>query len=218
MKLYSGPLSLFTAKVRIALAEKGLAYERIEVDWNPRDRYLPHHPEVAALNPSGQVPVLVDSDVVVYDSTLILVHLEETHPGTPLLPDDPGGRARARQLEAWADEILFPVVWDVIEEAFYPAPPEGRDAGRLESARAALAHHHAMLDKELTGRTWFCGETFSIADIGVRVFLGAAASMGVPPSQEHVHLAAWMQRCGERPSIRDEFAEMTAFSGAALAG
>ena len=54
MKLYSGPLSLFTAKVRIALAEKGLAYERIEVDWKPRDRYLPHHPEVAARTREGK--------------------------------------------------------------------------------------------------------------------------------------------------------------------
>lgn len=214
MKLYSGPLSLFTAKVRIALAEKGLAYERIEVEWNPRDRYLPHHPEVAALNPRGQVPVLVDGEVVVYDSTLILIHLEETHPDTPLLPDDPAGRARARQFEALADEILFPAVWDVIEEAFYPASPEGRDTNRLEAARAALTHHHAMLDAELAGCTWFCAETFSIADIGVMVFLGAAASMGVSPSPEHVHLAAWMQRCGARPSIRDEFAEMTAFSQA----
>src|SRR5262249_20677067 len=58
MKLYSGPLSLFTAKVRIALDEKALACERIEVGWSLRDRYLPHHPDVAALNPKRQVPVL----------------------------------------------------------------------------------------------------------------------------------------------------------------
>ncbi|MBW2241111.1 MAG: glutathione S-transferase family protein [Deltaproteobacteria bacterium] len=218
MKLYSGPLSLFTAKVRIALAEKGLAYERVEVDWNSRDRYLPHHLEVAALNPKGQVPVLVDGDVVVCDSTLILIHLEEAHAGTPLLPEGAAGRARARQFEAWADEIVFPAVWGVIEETFYPAAPEGRDAARLEAAQARLAQHHATLEKELAGRTWLCDGAFSIADIGVMVFLGAAASMGVPPSQEHVHLAAWMQRCGERASIQDEFAEMAAFSQAALAG
>jgi glutathione S-transferase len=72
MKLYSGPLSLFTAKVRIALGEKRLDYERIEVGWSFEHRYRPHHPEVAALNPKGEVPVLVDGDCVVYDSTLIL--------------------------------------------------------------------------------------------------------------------------------------------------
>jgi glutathione S-transferase len=67
MKLYSGPVSLFTAKVRVALAEKGLAYERVEVEWSLENRYLPHHPEVEALNPKGNVPVLVDGDLVVYD-------------------------------------------------------------------------------------------------------------------------------------------------------
>ena len=59
MKLYSGPLSLFTAKVRIALAEKELDYERIEVGWSLADRYRPHHPDVVALNPKAEVPVLV---------------------------------------------------------------------------------------------------------------------------------------------------------------
>jgi glutathione S-transferase len=65
MRLYSGPLSLFTAKVRIALAEKGLAYERVEVGWSLARRYEPHHPDVLALNPKGQVPVLVDGELAV---------------------------------------------------------------------------------------------------------------------------------------------------------
>lgn len=59
MKLYSGPLSLFTAKVRIALDEKGLDYDRVEVGWSREDRYLPHHPDVVALNPGKQHPSLL---------------------------------------------------------------------------------------------------------------------------------------------------------------
>ena len=61
MQLYSGSLSLFTAKVRIALDEKGVPYERIEVGWSLERRYEPHHPEVVRLNPKRQVPVLVDT-------------------------------------------------------------------------------------------------------------------------------------------------------------
>ena len=53
MKLYSGPLSLFTAKVRIALDEKGLAHERISVPWSLAARYEPKHPDVVALNPKA---------------------------------------------------------------------------------------------------------------------------------------------------------------------
>ena len=103
MKLYSGPLSLFTAKVRIALDEKALAYERVEVGWSLANRYEPHHPDVVALNPKRQVPVLVDGDVVVYDSTLIFEYLEERQPQPALAPRDPAGRARCRQLEAFAE-------------------------------------------------------------------------------------------------------------------
>ena len=110
MKLYSGPLSLFTAKVRIALGEKRLDYERIEVGWSFEHRYRPHHPEVAALNPKGEVPVLVDGDCVVYDSTLILEYLDDRYPELPLRPAEPSGRARCRQLEAAADELLFPPI------------------------------------------------------------------------------------------------------------
>ena len=86
MQLYSGPLSLFTAKVRIALDEKRLPYERIEVGWSLASRYRPHHPEVVARNPKAQVPVLVDGDVTVYDSTQILEYLEERAPEPPLYP------------------------------------------------------------------------------------------------------------------------------------
>ena len=96
MKLYSGPLSLFTAKVRIALDEKRLDYQRIEVGWSLAKRYQPHHPDVVALNPKRQVPVLVDGDVVVYDSTQIFEYLEERHPEPPLYPRaSPSARAAA---------------------------------------------------------------------------------------------------------------------------
>ena len=138
MRLYSGPLSLFTAKVRIALAEKGLAYERLEVGWSLARRYEPHHPDVVALNPKGQVPVLVDGELAVYDSTLIFEYLEDRYPEPPLYPRDVAGRARCRQLEAAADEILFPHVWTLIDQGFYPAGGRPR-RGALAGARAASA-------------------------------------------------------------------------------
>jgi glutathione S-transferase len=65
--LYSGPLSLFARKVEIALREKGLAFERIMVPFNQTTGYDPKHPEVVALNPKKQVPVLNDAGLVLYD-------------------------------------------------------------------------------------------------------------------------------------------------------
>ena len=119
MKLYSGPLSLFTAKVRIALEEKELRYERVDVPFSRRSGYEPKHPDVVALNPKAQVPVLVDDDVTLYDSTVILEYLEDRHPDPPLYPKDPVERARCRQLELAADEVLFPHVFALIREVFY---------------------------------------------------------------------------------------------------
>jgi len=210
VKLYSGPLSLFTAKVRIALDEKALGYERIEVGWSPERRYEPHHPVVVALNPKRQVPVLVDGDLVVYDSTLILEYLEERHPELPLFPLDLAGRVRCRQLEAAADEMLFPPLWDLIEESFYPAASGTRDARRLDAARARLAALYGGLEKELTGRAYLC-ESFSVADIASFVMVQAASSLGAPPAGEHTALHGWLQRTGARPAVRREIDAMNRF-------
>ena len=218
MKLYSGPVSLFTAKVRIALAEKGLTYDRIEVGWSLKDRYQPHHPDVDALNPKGQVPVLVDEETVLYDSTLILEYLEDRFPEPALYPSEPRAKARCRQLEGWADETLFVPIWDLIEEAVYPASDEaGGDSARLEAAKATLSTHHAELDKQLSGQDWLC-DSFSVADITAMVFVSAAATMGGAPDPGLAHLARWMERCSSRPSIRDEMLAMMAVSQQAANG
>src|SRR5712671_6086889 len=105
MKLYCGPLSLFSRKVEIALHEKGLPYEREMVAFTQAKGYSPKHPAVVAGNPKAQVPVLVDGDLTLFDSTLIFEYLEDTRPKPALWPADPKMRARARLVELTADEI-----------------------------------------------------------------------------------------------------------------
>ena len=217
MKLYSGPLSLFTAKVRIALDEKQLPYERIDVAWSLASRYEPHHPEVVARNPKQQVPVLADGDVTVYDSTLIFEYLEERYPEPSLYPKQIAERVRCRRLEAAADEIFFPPLWSLIEEAFYPPGPNGRDAARLATAKSALAEQYARLDAELRDRTWLC-DTVSVADIATFVFVRTAAGVGAPASPEHVALHAWFARMLERPAVAREVEGMNCFLARILAG
>lgn len=209
MKLYSGPLSLFTAKVRVALAEKGLPYERIEVGWNRRDRYLPHHPDVVAINPKAQVPCLVDGDVTLYDSTLILEYLEDRYPEPPLMPRDPAGRARSRLLELEADEVLFPHLWTLIDTRFYP----GGDPAQGEDAVAGVRDYHARLALSLGQRQFLSGD-FGIADIGNFIMLSVCGLLGAPVGSETPTLAAWMARVAERPTVA---AEMAALSSAAAA-
>jgi glutathione S-transferase len=210
MKLYSGPLSLFTAKVRIALEEKGLPYERIEVGWSLAKRYQPHHPDVAALNPKGQVPVLVDGEVAVYDSTLIFEYLEDRYPVPPLYPADVAGRARCRQLEGAADEQIFPPLWDLIDGAFYPTAGGGRDDARLGRARASLAREHARLEDEIGERAYLCG-AFSVADIASFIMVHTASSLGAPPAEEHAALRGWLERMRGRPAVAREIDAMSRF-------
>jgi glutathione S-transferase len=216
MQLYSGPLSLFTAKVRIALDEKGLAYERIEVPWSLAARYEPKHPEVLARNPKAQVPVLVDGAISVYDSTQIFEYLEDRYPEPALYPRDVAARARCRRLEAAADELLFPPLWELIEEGFYPPPAGGRNGERLARARAALAREQRQLDRELGERLHLCGDLPSVADIASFVMLSAAASLGAPPAADCAALRAWLERMGARPAVRRELEGMQRFLAAQL--
>ncbi|RIL02351.1 MAG: glutathione S-transferase family protein [Proteobacteria bacterium] len=203
MKLYSGPLSLFSAKVRIALAEKGIAHETISVPWSLARRYEPHHPEVVARNPKAQVPVLVDGDVTVYDSTQIFEYLEDRQPQPPLMPAGAAARARCRRLEAAADEIFFPPLWSLVEEAFYPPREGGRDGARLAAAQAAIAAQYEGLERELAGRSWLC-DAYSYADVASFVMVHAAASIGAPPPPALAALNAWLARAKARPAVRAE--------------
>src|SRR3954470_23619322 len=92
--LYVGPLSLFSRKVEIALREKGLDYERVMVPFTQEVGYQPKHPVVLQHNPKRQVPVLVEGDLALFDSTLIFEYLEDAYPTPPLYPAE--ARARAR--------------------------------------------------------------------------------------------------------------------------
>ena len=205
MKLYVGVLSLFSAKARIACSEKGLAPELVYVGWSRAQRYLPHHPDVVALNPKAQVPVLVDGDVVVYDSTQIFEYLEDRVPQPPLYPNGAAERARCRRLEAHADEVWFPCVWDLIEQRFY-ADGTGSEAG-VTAATKALGALYRELDKELLTREYLCGR-FSVADIGmfIQVHTAGVLGAGVPEGCDAV--AGWCRRMAQRGSVAPVLAEM----------
>jgi glutathione S-transferase len=105
MLLYSAHLSLFARKVEIALAEKALKFERVMVPFSQARGYSPKHPAVVAANPKGQVPVLVDGELALYDSTIIIEYLEEAYPRRSLMPQEAAARARCRLLELDSDPL-----------------------------------------------------------------------------------------------------------------
>ena len=202
MILYSGPMSLFTGKVRIALDEKGLAYELVSVPFS-RAGYEPKHPKVVELNPKRQVPVLVDGDLAIYDSTVIFEYLEDRHPAPPLYPRDPAARARCRVLEAAADEILFPPVWDLIREVFYKSDGNGRDEAVVANAKQSITAHYDRLERQLGEQALLCGAP-SVADIGYFMTITFATSLGQGLGAAHPGLQAWYGRLLGRPAFQRE--------------
>lgn len=212
MLLYSGPLSLFSRKVEIVLAEKGLAFERVLVPFSQTKGYAPKHPAVLAANPKTQVPVLVDGDVTLYDSTVIAEYLEDKYPSPPLFPREPEARARCRLLELEADEVLLVPVRALL---FRSEPPGPDTARREEQERAALKAedailvNYAALAAKLGSQEYFCG-TFSVADIATFMNIHHGLRLGAPPVSGQQNLSDWHARLAKRPSFATVIAEMAA--------
>ena len=210
MRLLSGPLSLFTGKVRIALDEKQVACTIEDVPFSRAGGYDPKPAEVVQRNPRAQVPVLIEDDgFTVYDSTLILQYLEDRFPKPPLYPRDVRARARCRQLEAAADEELFPHVWTLIRERFYQPDPAKQDAPAADAATQAMLAHQQRVDASV-GEEWLVGDAFTVADIGYFMTFDFARRLGVSIDGRYSRLSAWWERANARPSIERERARLDA--------
>jgi glutathione S-transferase len=208
--LYSGPLSLFARKVEIALAEKGLAFERIMVPFSQTTGYEPKHPEVLALNPKGQVPVMSDDGLVLYDSTVILEYLDEAYPEPPLYPEAPAQRAACRLDELFADEIMLGALKPLMHRTGpRQADPERHAAQEADAliAEETLARHYETLEQRLAGRACF-GERLTAADIALFMCVLFAQRLGGPPLTGHPGLARWFAALGERPAFAGVAAEI----------
>jgi glutathione S-transferase len=208
MKLYSGPVSLFSRKVEIALHEKGLSFERIQVPFSQTTGYSPRDPAVLAANPKGQVPVFVDSDLVLYDSTVIVEYLEDAYPTPALFPKEPKERARCRLLDVFADEVMLASFRPLMHRT---EPHEANDPRFLEKearareAEPIIAGHFATLERELSGRPYLCG-TFSAADIAAFMAVFWVRRLGGPSLKTTPALAAWYARLAERPTFAQAIA------------
>ena len=195
MKLYSGPLSMFGAKAEIAAHEKGLAFELVMVPFEMKTLYQPKHPEVLRINPKRQVPVLIDGDVEIFDSTQIFEYFESIKPEPALWPTEPRARARARLLEHKSDEVYFPLV---IRLMGLQATPD--DPAAVEARAAALSFYDGM-EKAIADREWLAGG-YSYADIAFYMAQIFGDRMGAPMTDAHPKLQAWRDRMSARPAVR----------------
>jgi glutathione S-transferase len=182
-------------KVRIALAEKELEYELVTVDLEAGQH---KQAEFLKLNPFGRVPVLVDDETLVYDSTVINEYLNDEYPSPALLPEDSAARARARLLEDYAD-VAFTLPALAIEKELGRSPEE-RDAPKLATAQDVLRKGLAMLERELAGKD-FLADDFGLADIAFAPSVLQLEKLGVRLEPSQTNVRAWIQRLSGRPSV-----------------
>src|SRR5216683_5391326 len=164
MLLYEHPLSSYAQKVKIALREKGLDFK---VETPPALGSGKAEGAFAAASPRNEVPALIDGDVRIFDSTIILEYLEDKFPSPPLLPRDPAERARARMIEELCDTSYEAVNWGLSEIRWFK-----RAEGELaEKMKATAARQTAELQDWLTERLgnakWFNGPSFGGAALSV---------------------------------------------------
>ncbi|RYG14766.1 MAG: glutathione S-transferase family protein [Burkholderiales bacterium] len=193
--LYSGPLSMFGAKVQIAALEKGLAFDLQLVPFDFHKLYAPKHPEVERINPKRQVPVLVAGDLELFDSTQIFEYLEDLCPATPLWPAGINERARARLLEHKSDEVYFPHIVRLMSLQDRLA-----EATAVEAIEAA-GRYYVEMESLLARNTWLAGD-FSFADIAFYMAQLFGARQSAPMGPATPKLLAWRDRMSARPAVR----------------
>src|SRR6516165_12793416 len=199
MKLYDFLPCPFGQKVRIVLAEKGLSYEFIQVDLTQGEQ---RRPEFRRLNPFGRVPVLVDEDTTVYDSTVIAEYLEDEYPEPPLLPavGSSALRAQARTWEDIADTSFTVQVGQLMAEV--GKTESERDSNRIQRLHQWIDQMLSFLNHQLQGQD-FLASQFSVADIGFVPRLLVLKELGVDPTVNRGNIDGWIKRIVERPSIQN---------------
>jgi len=195
LTIYSGPLSMFGAKVEIAAREKELDFDLVMVPYDSKVGYSPKHPEVLRVNPKKQVPVLVHGAVEIFDSTQIFEYLEDIAPSRPLWPRDPAARARARGLEHRSDEVFFPAIIRLM------SLQEELDTEPAVIAIDAANRYYADMNRLLDSSDWLAG-SYSFADIAFYMASLFGERQGAPLTASTPHLLAWRNRMSQRVPVK----------------
>lgn len=195
---------MFGAKAQIAALEKGIDFELVMVPFDFHALYTPKHPQVLRINPKGQVPVLVDGDLEIFDSTQIFEYLEDLRPEPALWPREPRARARARLLEHRSDEVYFPQVVRLM------GLQDKLDGEAARTAIDAAGRYCADMEAQLEGREFLAG-AYSYADIAFYMAALFGERQGAPLTAATPRLLQWRERMTQRSAVRQVAGAMAAW-------
>jgi len=196
---------MFGAKAELAALEKDLDVQVEMVPFDMKALYQPKHPELLRVNPKRQVPVLIDGDLAIFDSTQIFEYFEEIKPQPPLWPTSVRGRARARLLEMKSDEVFFPHIIRLMG-----LQRTLDDPAAVTAIGAATAYYREMEGLLADGRSCLAGD-YSYADIAFYLAQFFADRLAAPMPADLGYLPAWRERMTTRPAVRQVATAMARF-------
>jgi glutathione S-transferase len=193
MEIYYAPPSIYGRKVLAVLEEKGLDYSIKKMSFASADH---QKEDYLKLNPNGEIPTLVDEDLVIYESTAIIEYLNDEYLEPPLLPEDSYGRARVRMVEDFCDLHLYrAIVKCLIKKHIHGQELEAPE-------KDVVANHFKRLETYLGKQEFICGD-FSFADCAVMPAIASADPLGlsetIPQSQS---MKRYIERLKKRPGYK----------------
>jgi len=186
MNLYSGTTDPFSHRCRIVLYEKGMDFQVIDVD-------LFNKPEdIAAINPYNRVPVLVDRDLVLFESNIINEYIDERFPHPQLMPPDPIMRARCRQLLFTFEQELFCHI-EALE----------KNQKAADKARQAVRDRLTELVPVFAKQKFMLGDEFSMLDVAIAPLLWRLGHYGIELPKQTAPLMKYAERIFSRQGFID---------------
>ncbi len=189
MVLYSGTTCPFSQRCRFVLFEKGMDFEIRDVD-------LYNKPEdISIMNPYGQVPILVERDLILYESNIINEYIDERFPHPQLMPADPVMRARARLFLFNFERELFVHVQQLERR------DQQRDASKaMEKARAQIRDRLTQLTPIFIKNKHMLGDDFSMLDVAIAPLLWRLDHYGIEMPKSAAPLLRYAERLFSRPA------------------
>ncbi len=197
-KLYQFPQSGNSRTVRIILLEKGLEFERVNINFAKGEH---KSPEFLKLNPMGKVPVLVEEGGQVFtESTVINEYLEDRYPDTPCLPPTPEERAIARYRVHYFEHNVAAAMGPIILE-YLLKPPPARNMDLVAKKKEEAMKCFEMMEGFLVQDEWLTGKQFGLADAAYIPPMAALPDLEMAIPEGFKNLERWWTAVQRRASF-----------------